>query len=102
MLADMVAMPSSVRFYAWSLKTMLMVGDHVSFIPRRIQLSICERNITLPVGERADDSGSAADLPVEPLDRAHDVLGDAPHELPQVHRPVLEPRHRQLLPHAFR
>lgn len=34
-------------------------------------------------------------------DRVHDVLGDAPHELPQVHRPVLEPRHRRLLPHAF-
>ena len=35
-------------------------------------------------------------------DRVRDVLGDAPHELPQVHRPVLEPRHRRLLPHAFR
>ena len=34
-------------------------------------------------------------------DSVHDVLGDAPHELPQVHRPVLEPRHRRLLPHAF-
>ena len=36
-----------------------------------------------------------------PHDSVHDVLGDAPHELPQVHRPVLEPRHRRLLSHAF-
>ena len=28
-------------------------------------------------------------------------LGEAPHEPPQVHRPVLEPRHRRLLPRAF-
>lgn len=34
-------------------------------------------------------------------DRVHDVLGEAPYELPQAHRPVLEPRHRRLLPHAF-
>ena len=54
-----------------------------------------------PVGERADDAGSAVDLPVRPLDGVHDVLGDASHELPQVHRPVLGPRHRRLLPHAF-
>lgn len=45
--------------------------------------------------------GLGADLSVETLDRAHDVIGDAPHEFPQVHRPVLEPRHRRLLPHAF-
>ena len=47
MLADMVATPSSVRFYAWSLKIIPMADDHVFFIPRRIRLSICERNITL-------------------------------------------------------
>lgn len=34
-------------------------------------------------------------------DRVHDVLGDAPHEHPRAHRPVLEPRYRRLLPHAF-
>ena len=54
-----------------------------------------------PVGERADDAGSAADLPVQPLDGARDVLGDASHELPQAHRHVLELWHRRLLPHAF-
>ena len=41
-------MPPSVRFYAWSLKIIPMADDHVFFIPRRIRLSICERNITLP------------------------------------------------------
>ena len=35
-------------------------------------------------------------------DRVRDVLGDAPHEPPRVHRSVFEPRHRRLLPHAFR
>ena len=49
MLADMVAMPSSVRFYAWSLKIIPMADDHVFFIPRRVRLSICERTITLPI-----------------------------------------------------
>ena len=48
MLADMVAMSSSVRFYAWSLKIIPMADDHVFFIPKRIRLSICERDSTLP------------------------------------------------------
>lgn len=39
-------------FHAWSLKIMLMVGDHVFFIPRRIRLSICERDIALPTEVR--------------------------------------------------
>ena len=39
-------------FHAWSLKIMLMVGDYVFFIPRRIRLSICERDIALPTEVR--------------------------------------------------
>ena len=35
-------------------------------------------------------------------DRVRDVPDETPHELPQVHRPVLESQHRRLLPHAFR
>ena len=52
-----------------------MADDHVFFIPRRIRLSICGRNITLPrmrlfycTQEAAEDAVSMADDPIVDID----------------------------------
>ena len=68
--------------------------------PRRDVADARDR-VALAVAVAAVGASRAQLVGLGVLNRARGVLGDAPHGLPQVHRPVLEPRHRRLLLHAF-